>query len=122
MTEKKKIKILYATPECVPFANSGGLGEVAGSLPRALNRKRNIECRVIMPLYGQISDEYRKKMKFLGKGIVEVTWRKQYIGVYELKHQGVIYYFVDNEYYFKRDGLYGHYDDGERFAFNSVEE
>ena len=119
MTEKKKIKILYATPECVPFANSGGLGEVAGSLPRALNRKRNIECRVIMPLYGQISDEYRKKMKFLGKGIVEVTWRKQYIGVYELKHQGVIYYFVDNEYYFKRDGLYGHYDDGERFAYFS---
>ncbi len=115
----KKINILFATPECVPFANSGGLGEVAGSLPRALNRKRNIECRVIMPLYGQIADEYREKMTFLGQGIVGVTWREQYVGLFEMRYQGVTYYFIDNEYYFKRDGLYGHYDDGERFAYFS---
>ena len=119
MTEKKKLNILYVTPECTPFANSGGLGEVAGSLPRALCRKRNIQCRVMMPLYGQISDTFRRKMKFLGKGTVKVTWRQQYMGVFELKHQGVTYYFIDNEYYFKRDGLYGHYDDGERFAYFS---
>lgn len=119
MIEKKNLNILYVTPECTPFANSGGLGEVAGSLPRALCRKRNIECRVMMPLYGQIADKYRKKMKFLGKGVVKVTWRQQYMGVFELRHQGVTYYFIDNEYYFKRDSLYGHYDDGERFAYYS---
>lgn len=126
-TEKKetaagknnKIKILYATSECVPFANSGGLGEVAGSLPRALNRKRDIECRVIMPLYGAVSEEFREKMRFLGSTGVGVTWRMQYMGLFELRYKGVTYYFVDNEYYFKRDGLYGHYDDGERFAFFS---
>lgn len=116
---KKKIRILYASPECVPFANSGGLGEVAGSLPRALNRKRDIECRVIMPLYGAVSDEYRQKMRFLGSTQVGVTWRMQYMGLFELRKNGVTYYFVDNEYYFKRDGLYGYYDDGERFAFFS---
>ena len=119
MKNKSKLNILYVTPECVPFANSGGLGEVAGSLPRALNRKRNIECRVMMPLYGQIADEYREKMEFLGKGIVGVTWREQYMGVFRLRHQGVTYYFIDNEFYFKRDGLYGHFDDGERFAYFS---
>lgn len=117
--KNNKIKILYATSECVPFANSGGLGEVAGSLPRALNRKRDIECRVIMPLYGAVSDEFREKMRFLGSCEVGVTWRMQYMGLFELRYKGVTYYFVDNEYYFKRDGLYGHFDDGERFAFFS---
>ena len=119
MSDKKNINILYVTPECVPFANSGGLGEVAGSLPKALNRKRNINCRVMLPLYGSISDKFRKKMTFLGTGTVDVTWRKQYLGVFEMKYQGVVYYFIDNEYYFKREGLYGHYDDGERFAYFS---
>ncbi|MEE1170232.1 MAG: glycogen/starch synthase [Anaerovoracaceae bacterium] len=119
MSKRKTLNILYATSECVPFTNSGGLGEVAGSLPRALNRKRNIDCRVIMPLYGQIADEFREKMTFMGKGVVGVTWRQQYMGVFSLRYQGVTYYFIDNEYYFRRDSLYGHYDDGERFAYFS---
>lgn len=119
--KKTKLNILYATPECVPFAHSGGLGEVAGSLPKALNRRRktNIDCRVIMPLYGSIKNEYREKMRFLGAATASFTWRKQYLGLYELRMGGVTYYFVDNEYYFKRDRLYGHFDDGERFSFFS---
>lgn len=118
---KNKLKVLYATPECAPFAASGGLGEVAGSLPRSLNysRSANIECRVIMPLYGKVAQEYRDKMKFLGTTTVNLAWRSQYMGLFELRHDRVTYYFIDNEYYFKRDGLYGYYDDGERFAYFS---
>lgn len=118
----KKIRILYATPECVPFANSGGLGEVAGSLPGAVNGKATsrMEVRVIMPLYKKVGPEYREKMKFLGSKTVKLNWREQYMGLYEMKHGNVKYYFIDNEYYFDRDGgLYGFYDDGERYAFFS---
>ncbi|MBQ9420373.1 MAG: glycogen synthase [Lachnospiraceae bacterium] len=125
--EDDKLHILYVTPECTPFAHSGGLGEVAGSLPGALNRLRpsagdghkRIDCRVIMPLYEQIPEKFRNKMKYLGYTNISITWRQQYVGLYELHHEGVTYYFIDNEYYFKREGLYGYYDDGERFAFFS---
>lgn len=130
-TEEKqtsdKIRVLYITPECTPFAHSGGLGEVAGSLPGALNRLRpsakdphsRFDCRVIMPLYSRVPEKYRSEMKFLGYTQVAVTWRQQYMGLYELHHDGVTYYFIDNEYYFSRENLYGYFDDGERFAFFS---
>ena len=118
MPAEEKIKILYVSPEAVPFSGTGGLGDVAGSLPRALNRKKGFECRVITPLYKR-GDEYRAKMKFLGHKDIPVSWRQKYMGVFELKHNGVIYYFIDNEEYFKRDGTYGFYDDCERFAFFS---
>ncbi|MBR0373184.1 MAG: glycogen synthase [Mogibacterium sp.] len=115
------MNILYATPECVPFASSGGLGEVAGSLPKALNRKRRskIDCRVILPLYAKVPQSVRDKMTFLGSDMVRLVWRRQYMGLFEYRQDGVTYYFIDNEYYFNRDALYGHYDDGERFAFFS---
>ncbi|MEE3362545.1 MAG: glycogen/starch synthase, partial [Anaerovoracaceae bacterium] len=114
-------RVLMASPECVPFANTGGLGEVAGSLPAALNEtsKGRTDCRVIMPLYADIADDYRKEMKFLGCDYVQLAWRSLYMGVFELEREGVTYYFIDNEYYFGRSGLYGYYDDGERFAFFS---
>ena len=112
------MKVLFASAEVKPFAASGGLGDVAGSLPQAL-RKRFIGCRVVMPLYACVGDEYRQKMTFLGSIVVPVAWRRQYCGVFEYRQDGVIYYFIDNEYYFKREGLYGHYDDAERFAFFS---
>lgn len=118
----KKIRVLYATPECVPFANSGGLGEVAGSLPGAVNGKSTsrMEVRVIMPLYKKVSPEYREKMTFIGSKTVKLNWREQYMGLFMMKHGNVKYYFIDNEYYFDRDGgLYGFYDDGERYAFFS---
>ena len=113
------LKVLFVSPEVTPFANSGGLGEVASSLPKALCRK-GVDCRVIMPLYGQIGEEYRRNMKYLGYTYVNVKWRSQYMGLFLLEQDGVKYYFVDNEYYFKRPGgLYGYFDDGERFAFFS---
>ena len=97
---------------------SGGLGDVAGPLPKAL-RKRLVDCRVVMPLYSGIKQELRDRMQFITHITVPVSWRRQYCGIFEAKIDGVIFYFIDNEYYFKRDGIYGHYDDAERFAFFS---
>ena len=121
MNSKKTIKVLFASPEVMPFGGTGGLGEVAGSLPREVNRLEDsgVECRVIMPLYGSVKEEYRKQMKFLGHAEIPVAWRGQYMGIFELMKDGVTYYFVDNEYYFKRDSLYGFGDDCERFSFFS---
>lgn len=112
------MKVLYATSEALPFAISGGLGEVAGSLPQAL-RKRLVGCRVVMPLYGTVDPKLKETMKFITHISVPVAWRRQYCGIFEARAGGVIYYLIDNQYYFKRDGLYGHYDDAERFAFFS---
>ncbi|MBR4072542.1 MAG: glycogen synthase GlgA [Clostridia bacterium] len=112
------MKILYASSEAYPFAMSGGLADVAGALPKAL-RRRLIGCRVVMPLYGCVSEEMRANMTFITSITVPVSWRRQYCGVFEAHVDGVIYYLIDNQYYFKRDGLYGHYDDAERFAFFS---
>ncbi len=112
------MKILFATSEALPFAMSGGLADVSGALPKAL-RRRLVGCRVVMPLYGTIRPELREKMTFVGSITVPVSWRRQYCGIFEAHVDGVIYYLIDNEYYFKRDMLYGHYDDAERFAFFS---
>ena len=110
------MKVLYATSEAKPFAASGGLADVAGSLPKAL-RVRLVGCRVVLPLYESVPQELREGMTFLTSFSVPVAWRRQYCGVFEAKRGGVIYYLLDNQYYFKRAGLYGHYDDAERFAF-----
>ncbi|MBE6748409.1 MAG: glycogen synthase GlgA [Ruminococcaceae bacterium] len=112
------MKVLYAASEALPFAASGGLADVAGSLPQAL-RKRLIGCRVVMPLYSTIKQELKDTMKFITNISVPVAWRRQYCGIFEAKYGGVTYYLIDNEYYFKREGLYGYYDDAERFAFFS---
>ncbi len=112
------MKVLYVTSEAAPFAKSGGLGDVAGSLPEALN-SRGAATRVIMPLYACIGDEWRSQMTFIEHFYVTLGWRKQYCGIFMLKKGKTVYYFVDNEYYFKRERLYGHFDDGERFAFFS---
>ena len=112
------MKVLYIASEALPFAASGGLADVAGSLPKAM-RNRLVGCRVVMPLYESISQEMRDNMKFLTSLSVPVAWRRQYCGVFEAKVDGVIYYLLDNQYYFKRQGMYGHYDDAERFAFFS---
>ncbi|MBQ7541280.1 MAG: glycogen synthase GlgA [Clostridia bacterium] len=110
------MKVLYAASEALPFIASGGLADVAGSLPKALRRKR-VGCRVVLPLYGTIPQELRDTMRFVTSITVPVAWRRQYCGIFETKYDGVTYYLLDNEYYFKRDSIYGHYDDGERFAF-----
>lgn len=112
------MKVLFATGEARPFAASGGLADVSASLPRAL-RARLVGCRVVMPLYECVPAELRADMTFVTSFSVPVSWRRQYCGVFQAKVDGVIYYLLDNQYYFKREGMYGHYDDAERFAFFS---
>jgi len=112
------MKVLLVTSEAAPFAKTGGLGDVAAALPSAL-RKRRVSVRVMMPLYGVIADQWREQMKFLRYIYVTLGWRQLYCGLFELEKDGVTYYFLDNEYYFKRNDIYGHFDDMERFAFFS---
>ncbi|MDR0325228.1 MAG: glycogen synthase GlgA [Oscillospiraceae bacterium] len=112
------MKILFATSEAAPFAKAGGLGDVAGALPAAMAGS-SYGVRVILPLYGSIPDQWRAQMKFIKYIYVPLAWRNLYCGLFELKKDGVTYYFVDNEFYFKRADIYGHYDDGERYAFFS---
>lgn len=113
------MKILFVASEAAPFVRSGGLGDVAGALPKALNQLGN-DTRVILPFYKEeIADTFKDGFRFVASTFVDLSWRRQYCGVYEANYDGVTYYFIDNEYYFKRRGLYGHFDDGERFAFFS---
>lgn len=113
------MKVLFAASEALPFKSSGGLAEVAGSLPKAL-RRRLVGARVVLPLYDSIPQELRDSMTFLTHIVVPVAWRRQYCGIFEARMNGVIYYLLDNQYYFKRGNqIYGHYDDAERFAFFS---
>ncbi|NLW73651.1 MAG: glycogen synthase GlgA [Clostridiales bacterium] len=117
-TTPKGLKILFVGSEIMPYAATGGLGDVLGSLPAALAaRYPGCDVRVVMPLYSSIGEEWRKKMKDEAAFYLRLAWRRQYCGIKSLSRGGVLYYFIDNEYYFKRDALYGHYDDGERFAF-----
>jgi len=112
------VKVLFAAAEAVPFAKTGGLGDVIGSLPKEL-RKQGLDVRVILPKYQDIPDKYQQKMILKANFTVPVGWRQQYCGVEELEYEGVIFYFIDNEYYFKRHGFYGYPDDGERFSYFS---
>ena len=111
-----EIKVLIAAAEAVPFATTGGLGDVIGSLPPAL-KKIGIDARVVIPLYSAISDEYRSKMTFVKAINIKLSWRNQHCGIFMLEHNNVKFYFIDNEYYFKRMSMYGSGDDGERYAF-----
>ena len=110
-------KILFVGAEVMPFAATGGLGDVMGSLPAALAQDENNDVRVVMPLYSAIGNKWREQMTEEAVFNVRLSWREQYCGVKSLKRNGVTYYFIDNEYYFKRDQLYGSFDDGERYAF-----
>ncbi len=115
----RKQKILFVASEAVPYASSGGLGDVIGSLPAALcgASKGELDVRVVMPLYGSMKDSYREELTKVCETYISLSWRRQYLGIYKLEKNGVVYYFLDNEYYFKRPTLYGSYDDGERYAF-----
>ena len=110
-------KILYVGAEAMPFAATGGLGDVLGSLPAALASTGEADVRVVLPLYAAVSEDWRRQMKQEDVFYVDLAWRQQYCGVYSLQKDGVTYYFIDNEYYFKRPSLYGFFDDGERYAY-----
>ena len=110
------MKVLFAASEAHPFIKTGGLGDVMGALPQSLT-ELGVEARVVIPKYKNIKDELKQNLQFIKWFTVPVGWRNQYCGVFQYKYKDVVYYFIDNEYYFNRDGLYGYYDDGERFAF-----
>ena len=112
------MKILFASSEVVPFIKTGGLADVAGSLPQAL-AKEGHEVKVILPLYEGVDQEWREQMTFVKCFNVTLAWRQVYCGIFELEREDVTYWFVDNEYYFKRWQIYGHFDDCERFAYFS---
>lgn len=109
--------VLFVTSECAPFAKVGGLADVAGALPRALNAE-GLDVRVIMPLYKKIKDKYQEKLKFLRWSVIQMGWRTVYSGVFEMMYEGVHYYFIDNEFYFGHDAVYIQYEfDIERYIF-----
>ncbi len=113
------MKILYAASEAMPFAATGGLGDVMGSLPITVQRMLGEEgdVRVVIPLYPAVREKWGDSLEFLLETTVRLAWREQYMGVYTAVYRGVRFYFIDNEYYFKRCALYGDFDDGERFAY-----
>ncbi len=110
--------VLFAASECAPFIKTGGLGDVIAALPKAL-KDQNIDVSVILPKYEDLSFQYKSQMTLIKSIDVPVGWRQQYCGIEVLVHDGITFYFLDNEYYFKRHGSYGFFDDGERFAFFS---
>ncbi len=118
-TVAEKKKILFVASEATPFIVTGGLAEVIGSLSKALAATGRYDVRVVLPLYADIKQEYREKFTYMGNLYVHLAWRNQYCGIFTYEKDGVIFYFIDNEYYFKRPGCYGYFDDGERFAFFS---
>ena len=110
------MKILYAAAESSPFMKTGGLADVAGSLPLSL-KELGHDIRAVMPLYSNIKEDYKKDMEFLGHFFIDIGWRHKYVGVFSYERGGVPYYFIDNTDYFHRDNIYGEVDDGERFIF-----
>lgn len=118
--ENKAKKITFVASECQPFFASGGLGDVVGSLPKRIVKqsKGEYEISVILPLYSlKMNPKYFNKLVYVGQTTVQLSWRNQYCGIYKYTEAGVTYYFIDNEYYFKRTNFYGYFDDGERFAY-----
>ena len=118
-TVEVRKKVLFVASEAQPFCATGGLADVCGSLPKEIKREDpSIDIRTIIPLYSNIPNSFRKDFKFIGHTYVTLSWRKEYCGVFEYDYEGIKYYFIDNEKYFKRDGgEYGYFDDCERFAF-----
>lgn len=110
-------KIVFIASECQPFFASGGLGDVIGSLPQKIASASEASVSVLLPLYSKINPVWRNKLLYVGQMTVQLAWRKQYCGIFKYESKGVTYYFLDNEYYFKRSNFYGYFDDGERFAF-----
>ncbi len=112
------MKILYVASEATPFIKTGGLADVAGSLPKTIKGMGH-DIRVVLPLHSLVPQVYKDKMKKVHEYYVDLNWRRQYVGVMELEHEGVLFYFLDNEYYFDRAKVYGEVDDGERYAYFS---
>ncbi|UTR10628.1 glycogen synthase GlgA [Evansella sp. LMS18] len=111
--------ILHVASECTPFIKTGGLADVIGSLPQALKKNERMETRVILPLYDEIPEKFREQMEYKSSFDVPLGWRNQEASLFTMEHNNILYYFISNDYYFTRKGVYGYYDDGERFVFFS---
>ena len=112
------MKILFVGSEAIPFISTGGLGDVLGSLPAALMRySPDNDVRVVLPLFKSIKEKFADKLTFVGETVVHLSWRNQYCGLFSCEKDGVVYYFIDNEYYFGRNSIYGNFDDGEIYSF-----
>ncbi|ASN06724.1 glycogen synthase [Virgibacillus necropolis] len=109
--------VLFVASECTPFVKTGGLADVIGSLPQALKANEGVDVRVILPLYDEIAEKWRDQMEYHTSFEVEFGWRNQEARIYTLNYNNILYYFIANDYYFTRKGIYGYYDDGERFVF-----
>lgn len=112
------MKVFYICSEATPFIKTGGLADIAGSLPKELKRK-DIDISVVMPLYSKIKYNLEYQLEYIGYYYVDLSFKHIYTGVFKTVHNGVTHYFIDNEDYFNRDGLYGYDDDGERFGYFS---
>jgi starch synthase len=112
-------KVLFVASECMPFVKTGGLADVIGSLPQALKESEQIDVRVILPLYHEVTAEWREHMDHCQTFNIDFGWNRQEVSLYKLTHHQIDYYFIKNKYYFDREGVYGYYDDGERFIFFS---
>ncbi|MBQ8451202.1 MAG: glycogen synthase [Clostridia bacterium] len=115
----KKLNILFATAECIPFCANGGVAEMCHMLPKYLNASGEVDIRVIMPLYSTIPEKYRNEFRLIGEKTVNLSWRNSYCAIYEYKRRGIIFYFISNDQYFNREQLFGYDDDIERFTFFS---
>ena len=119
MSENNTLNILFVSGECLPFCANGGVADMCFALPKYLNKIEDVDVRVVIPMYSKIPDEYKEKFKLAGERTVELSWRKEYCGIYEYELNGITYYFIDNKHYFGRDNLCGYDDDVERFSFFS---
>ena len=117
--DNRKLNILFATGECLPFCANGGVADMCFALPKYLKKTDKVDVRVVLPLYSKIPEEYRSKFKLVGERNVSLNWRNEYCGIYEYDLNDIKYYFIDNKHYFERDNLFGYPDDIERFSFFS---
>ena len=117
--DNRKLNILFATGECLPFCANGGVADMCFALPKYLKKTDKVDVRVVLPLYSKIPDEYKSKFKLIGERTVNLNWRSEYCGIYEYELNDITYYFIDNKRYFERDNLFGYGDDIERFSFFS---
>lgn len=119
MDIKTKLDVLFVSAECIPFCANGGVADMCYALPKYLNKTDKVNVRVILPLYSKIPEKYKSGFRLIGERTVELSWRKEYCGIYEYEFNGIIYYFIDNKQYFDRENLFGYPDDVERFSFFS---
>lgn len=119
MSEDNNLNLLFVSAECLPFSANGGVADMCYSLSKYLSRNENLDVRVILPFYSSIPEMYKSRFKLVGERTIELSWRKEYCGIYEFEKDNIIYYFIDNKRYFDREKLFGYEDDVERFSFFS---